>query len=110
MRVQTERELESACKILEENLSQIDRVSEWCEFCGFKNAKKFSRQFRNRYCIRPKKKMNPIKIKKAIELLAEGMASNYEIALEVGKKDEKALNTFFKQQTGNPPEFYRRKK
>lgn len=111
MKKNTVASMEEAVQIMEENLETIDRVSEWAEVCGYTNAKTFSRQFRNFTGIRPAKMMKEIKIKKAIELLSNGAnLNNYEIALRIGKKDEQALYHFIVRQTGNAPEFYKRKK
>ncbi len=88
MKMKTEIPIEQSIQILEKNLIKIDRVSEWSEYCGYKNGKKFSRLFRNHFGIRPKIMMSEKKIEKAVELLAQGRISNYEIALEIGKKDE----------------------
>lgn len=55
--------------------------------------------------------MKRTKLEKAIEFLSNGEEmSNYEIARAIGKEDEQALYHFVKGQTGNPPEFYKRKK
>ncbi len=102
--------IEESIQILEMNLTKIDRVSEWSEYCVYVDGKIFSRLFRNHFGFRPKLMMNKLKIEKAVELLADGEMSNYEVAHEIGKKDEKALYSFFKQQTGKAPEFYRSKK
>lgn len=110
MKRKNEVPIDQYTQILKGNIKSIDRVGEWCESCGYKDMKKFSRVIRNNFGIRPKKLMNRIKLEIAIKLLSEGELSNYEIALEIGKRDEKALYTFFKQQMGNPPNFYRRKK
>lgn len=102
---------EEAIRVLKENLEEIDRVSEWAEACSYENTKKFSRQFRNLTGRRPREVMIEIKVKRAINLLSNGAGlSNYEIALQIGKRDEQALFHFIKGQTGKAPEFFKRKK
>jgi AraC-like DNA-binding protein len=108
MKRKAEVPIDHCVQILKGNIKSIDRVGEWSEICGYNDVKKFSRLFRNHFGIRPKKLMNRIKLEIAINLLSEGKSSNYEIARDIGKKDEKVLYTFFKQQTGKPPEIYKR--
>ncbi|MCG2588241.1 helix-turn-helix domain-containing protein [Rhodohalobacter sulfatireducens] len=111
MKSDKEVPIEKSIRILQENITKIDRVYEWAEACGFNNPKKFSRLFRNHFGERPSVVMKKMKVDKAIELLSNGEdLSNYEIALKIGKRDEKALNHFIRQQTGNPPENYKSKK
>ncbi len=105
--------IEESIRVLEENLKEIDRVSEWAETCGYTNPKTFSRRFRNYFGERPSVFMKRMKVEVAIELLSNAEAeeiSNYVIALEIGKRDEQALYHFMKQQTGKPPEFFKSKK
>lgn len=109
MKRKAEVPIDHCVQILEGNIKSIDRVGEWSEFCGYKDVKKFSRLFRNHHGIRPKKMMNHLKLNRAFDLLKLGTMSNYEVALEIGKPDEKALYSFFKQQRGKSPEFYRRR-
>ena len=52
--------------------------------------------------------MIEVKINTAISFLEKGILSNYEIALEIGKKDEKALNSFFNRNINKPPEHFKR--
>ena len=102
--------LEMAIKTLYENIERIDRVSEWAVACGFNDAKKFSRCFRNHFGFRPSVVMKNIKVRIAIKHLSQNQLSNYEIALKIGKSNEKSLYHFIKRQTGNAPKFYKRKK
>lgn len=101
--------IDQCTQILKGNIRSVDRVGEWCEICGYKDVKKFSRLIRNHYRMRPKKMMNKLKIEMAIKLLSETEMGCYEIAREIGKPDEKALYSFIKQQKNESPEFYRRK-
>lgn len=99
-----------AIEILEQNLNEIDRVGEWAEAMGYSSPKKFSRLFRNHSRRRPKKVMIETKTQKAIRLLSDkNKLSNYEIAREIGKRDEQALFHFLKRETGKPPKFFREK-
>jgi transcriptional regulator GlxA family with amidase domain len=101
--------LEEAIKVLEREVREIDRVSEWAKACNYSSSKLFSRKFRNHFGIRPITIIKKLKVKIAINLLKNTQLSNYEIALEIGKRDEQALYHFIKQQTGNSPEFYKKK-
>lgn len=103
--------LDKSLEVLEKQIKSIDRVSEWAEACGYTNPKTFSRHFRNHFGERPGIVMKRAKLEKAIELLTNGEElSNYEIARNIGKKDEQALYHFVKGQTDKPPEFYKRNK
>ena len=104
-----EMPLEQVFNVLEREVQEIDRVSEWAEACNYSSSKNFSRKFRNRYGVRPITIIKKYKVGIAIKLLREAKLSNYEIALEIGKRDEQALYHFIKQQTGNSPEFYKKK-
>jgi transcriptional regulator GlxA family with amidase domain len=106
---QPELPIDSAYESLESNLKTIDRVSEWAELCNYTSSKKFSRLFRNRYGVRPIVVIKKLKLRIATALLMENDLSNFEIAREIGKRDEQALYHFFVQQTGNSPSFYRKK-
>ncbi|TVR17219.1 MAG: AraC family transcriptional regulator [Balneolaceae bacterium] len=109
MKRQPELPIDSAYETLESNLKTIDRVSEWAEFCNYTSSKKFSRLFRNRYGVRPIVIIKKLKLRIATALLMENDLSSFEIAREIGKRDEQALYHFFVQQTGNSPSFYRKK-
>lgn len=111
MKSDKELPIEESVGILQESIQEIDRVSEWAEACGYKNTKTFSRLIRNHFGDRLSVVMKKKKVDKAIKFLSNGEElSNYEIALEIGKRDEQALYHFIKQQTGEAPEFYKSRK
>jgi len=85
-------------------LAEINTVSEWAAVLGFKNEKTFSRRYRNENGKRPKSILIKMKLDHAIHLLNNNPEmSCYEIAREIGKKDEKALNFFFRTHLGKSP-------
>jgi len=96
--------------ILKKNLQKIDRVNEWAEVMGYNSMKKFSRVFRNFYGERPSKILLKTKVSEARQLLKNTEKSHYEIAQQIGKRDEQALYHFMKKQTGKPPSFFRNNK
>lgn len=96
--------VESAVKIVKENMAEICTVQEWASEMKFNCPKYFSRTFRNHYMKRPKEKLIQLKMEKFFELIKEEPEiSCYEIALEIGLRDEIALNRFIKRHTGKPP-------
>jgi methylphosphotriester-DNA--protein-cysteine methyltransferase len=97
--------IDEAIDFLKPRLKKIDRVNEWA--MGYKNEKRFSILFRNYHKITPKKVLDEIKAQKAIELLTAGNSmSCYEVAWEIGKRDEQALYNFMIRMTGYPPSYF----
>lgn len=48
------------------------------------------------------------KLNKAIDIIKSNPEQSlYEVALEIGKKDEKSLHAFFKRNSYKPPSNYR---
>lgn len=100
--------LADARQLLLSNLNEIDTISEWADLVGYGCAKKFSADYRNRYKKRPKKDMINYKLNKAIELIKSNPEQSlYEVALKIGKKDEKSLHAFFKRNSYKHPSYYR---
>ncbi|MCH8550233.1 MAG: AraC family transcriptional regulator [Balneolaceae bacterium] len=82
--------IESADKVLLENLAEILSVEEWAKACGYQNADYFSKRYRKYFGIRPKRAMVQIRLQKAKQMLIEEpQISCYEIAQAIGKRDEK---------------------
>ena len=100
--------IESAVDVLKQHMRLIDRVSEWAEKMGSQDTKKFSRQIRDHYGVRPKKLMTQIKLQRVKDLISnDEKITFYEVAKEVGKKDEQALYHFVMRATGHPPSKFR---
>lgn len=99
-----ERAITEALEVLSTHLKDIERVSQWAEFMGYNDTVRFSRLFRNYFRKTPKSVMDNIKLDKAIELLTSPEdLSCYEVAWEIGKRDEHALFHFVKRMTGRAP-------
>jgi len=108
MHKKEKKPIESAVDVLKQHISVIDRVSEWAEKMGSHNTKKFSRQIRDHYGVRPKKLMTQIKLQRVKDLISnDEKITFYEVAKEVGKKDEQALYHFVMRATGHPPSKFR---
>lgn len=98
----------NARELLLSNIKELDTIYEWAVLVGYDCPKKFSSDYRNHYKRRPKKDMIHYKLNKAIELIKTNPElSLYEVALEVGKKDEKSLHAFFKRNSYKHPSYYR---
>ncbi|MBD3615528.1 MAG: AraC family transcriptional regulator [Gracilimonas sp.] len=96
--------MENALQIARENIKEIRTVTEWAEEMNYNSSKYFSRRFRNHYQARPKLKLIEFRLEKFCELIKEkSEISCYEIAFELGLKDDIALNKFIKRHTGKPP-------
>jgi len=96
--------LSNAIQILDENLDEIYTVTQWAERAGFKDAKYFSRLFRNRFGIRPKKYIKLKKLERFDELIKQKPPIlHYEIALNLGLADETGLYKYIKRHTRESP-------
>lgn len=96
--------IDQSLDIARENLDQIFTVTEWAKEMNYRCPKYFSRKFRNNFGTRPKTKLIQLRIEKFFELINTNKEiSCYEIALELGLKDEVAVNKFIKRHTGKPP-------
>ncbi|MFH5833429.1 hypothetical protein ACG2F4_15895 [Halalkalibaculum sp. DA3122] len=83
-----------AVDLLEANLMQVARVTEWAQLMGYKNPKKFSRRFLRHYTVRPQPVLEYMRLKSIIKALRKDGRSNFEIARAHGIPDEKGLNKF----------------
>lgn len=91
------------------NLAEITTIQDWALASGWKDGKSFSGFIKRNFKKRPSKMIIEAKVEKALELLQKdnGMPC-FEIALAIGKPDERALNKFIRRQTGNAPSYYRK--
>ena len=97
-------ELTKADEILRKRMSEIDTVARWANELGFNSEKVFSRKYRNEYGKRPKSVLIKMKLERALFLLEHDPEMNcFEVARAIGKKDEKALNFFFRTHMGISP-------
>jgi len=68
---------------------------------GFKSAKQFSKQFCKYFGFRPQKSLVEIRLSCIVEVVVlNPELSGYEIAWEVGLRDEKALYNFLVRHSG----------
>ncbi len=96
--------VEKALAVLEENIAFICTVEEWAERMGYDSAKYFSRLFRNHYAVRPKEVLVDRKLQRFREFVESSPhAIHYEIANELGFRDEASLYKFVKRHTGKSP-------
>lgn len=103
-------DIERALKILQANISTIRTVSQWASRVGYKNQKKFSRDFRKAFGIRPKQKLVEVRLQKFKKCLrSDSTKINYSIAKEVGLGDEFALYKFLKRHTDLSPTEWRKR-
>jgi methylphosphotriester-DNA--protein-cysteine methyltransferase len=78
---------------------------------GFKDTASFSNAFRRYFRIRPKKMMNQIKVEMAEKIILKyPSVTFYEVALSVGKKDEKELYKLFVNTRGIAPSGVKKEK
>lgn len=92
-----------AVDLLEVNLKQVARVTEWAELMGYKNPKYFSRTFLRHHEMRPQKVLELIRLKSIIIQLRKNNTSNFRIAKRHGIPDEIALNKFTNYHMGCSP-------
>lgn len=103
-------DIEKALKILQANISTIRTVSQWAGKVGYRNQKKFSRDFRKEFGTRPKQKLIEIRLQKFKKCLRNDSTKiNYSIAKEVGLDDEFALYKFLKRHTDLSPTEWRKR-
>lgn len=96
--------IESAPQIARENMIEIFTVREWAKEMQYSSSKYFSRKFRNFFGVRPKSMLIKLRVTKFHSLIKDDSEiSCYEIAQEIGLRDEVALNRFIKRHTGKPP-------
>lgn len=96
--------MEKALEVARQNLAEILTVGEWAEKMSYSSPKYFSRKFRNHFGIRPKYKLIELRVNRFFEIIKNDPSlSCYEIAFQLGLRDEIALNKFIKRHTGKPP-------
>lgn len=97
-----------ALQVANSKITEIYTVQEWADEMGFSSYKYFSHVFRNHFGIRPKEMLNQLRLDLFFKLIAEEpKMSNYEIAISMGLKDDKALNKFIKRHTGKAPSVWK---
>lgn len=102
------KELQDAEKVAAAHITEIYTVQEWAGAMGFSCSKKFSRAFRNHFGVRPKSRLIELRVKKFLELIEENPETgSYEIAVEIGLRDEIALSKFIKRHTGKSPSIWK---
>ena len=80
-------------------------VEKLSEFCGF-SYEYFRRLFHVSYGCSPVKYINDLKLKRAKELLASGLYSVSDAALQSGFSDISYFSRCFKKNVGTPPNDY----
>jgi AraC-like DNA-binding protein len=96
--------IKKAVKIAEGKVGSIYTVQEWAEEMNYNSPKYFSRKVRNHFGERPKSILIRIRIAKFVQMLSNNPnISSYEIAQEIGLRDEIALNKFINRHTGKSP-------
>ena len=96
--------MDRAIDIARDNIQEIGTVTEWADMMGYSSVKYFSRSFRNKYKVRPKQFLINLKVARFKSLIKEDPSiSCFELALEIGLRDEKALNKFIVRHTGKAP-------
>jgi len=97
------RDISESVEVLQSNLNQAARVSEWALLMGYNCPKKFARKFSRHYYERPQSYLTFIRLKSIVEDLRSGQRSNFQIAIEHGIPDEIALNKFVNYHMGCSP-------
>ncbi|MDR8390623.1 hypothetical protein NC796_05700 [Aliifodinibius sp. S!AR15-10] len=92
-----------AVDLLEANLMDVARVTEWANLMGYKNPKKFSRRFLRHYTVRPQPVLEYTRLKSIIDQLRNTNRSNFDIARTHGIPDEKGLNKFTNYHLDSSP-------
>ena len=92
-----------ALEELKENLSEVARVSEWCELMGYNSVQNFTYHFIKYYGDRPHKYLVYIRLESIISELRNNCKSNLQIARDHSLPEEKALNNFTNYYLGHSP-------
>lgn len=93
-----------ALEIAQNKIKEIHTVRDWADEMEYKSANYFSRSFRNYFGKRPKSKLIEIKLHRFFELIEnQPEMSCFEIAGELGLKDEVNLNKFIMRHTSKSP-------
>jgi len=101
--MEVRRDISESVHILQSNLNQAARVSEWANLMGYKCPKKFAQQFLRHYYERPQAYLKYIRLKSIVEDLRTSQRSNFQIAVDHGIPDEIALNKFVNYHMGCSP-------
>lgn len=101
--MEVRRDISESVEVLQSNLNQAARVSEWAHLMGFNCPKKFARKFLRHYYERPQSYLTYIRLKSIVEALREGKRSNFQVAVDHGIPDEIALNKFVNYHMGCSP-------
>lgn len=98
------KSIKQAEQVVRTAMGLIYTVQEWAEAMDFRSTKQFSRTFRNHFGARPKTRLIELRVEKFFDLLKETPEmSCYEIAVNLGLRDEIALSKFIKRHTGKSP-------
>lgn len=89
--------------VLQANLENAARVSEWADLMGYKCPKKFARIFLRHYYERPQAYLKYVRLKSLVEELRSYKLSNFEVAIQHGIPDEIALNKYINYHMGCSP-------
>lgn len=100
--------VQQAEDILQDRLHDVDGVEKWAKLLGYPSAKAFSQDYKRAFHRSPIQALIHAKLYRAVRLLRLAMnLTCFDIAVAIGKKDEKGLNFFFKTHTGQPPRYFR---
>jgi len=97
------KEISKSLDVLQANLDNAARVSEWADLMGYNCPKKFARQFLRHYYERPQAYLKYIRLKSIVEELRAGKKPNFDIAVDHGIPDEIALNKYINYHMGCSP-------
>jgi len=101
--MEVRRDISESVEVLQSNLNQAARVSEWAHLMGYNCPKKFARKFLRHYYERPQSYLTYIRLKSIVEKLRKNQRSNFQVAVEHGIPDEIALNKFVNYHMGCSP-------
>lgn len=101
--MEVRRDISESVEVLQSNLNQAARVSEWAHLMGYNCPKKFARKFLHHYYERPQSYLTYIRLKSIVDNLRRSPRSNFQIAIEHGIPDEIALNKFVNYHMGCSP-------
>ena len=104
-------QLKAANGVLRKNLARINSTEEWAMLMKWNNTAQFSRSYRRAFGKRPSDVLLHIKLETAITLLqTRPELSCFQIAEQIGKADDKALNKYLKYHTGRVPSWFKANK
>jgi len=98
-----------ALEILRSNIQSIRSVSDWSDMMGWDRAE-FSRQFAKMYGENAKAAYHRYKLKSIDKFFcAQPNAKYFEIAYDMGFRDEKAFYDYMRYHTTQSPTSYKKK-